>query len=236
MKFKSLILMAMAFSLTAHAQVFTFGQTSLVSPIASGAQQIIYVASSAGMTVQPQTMLYVGLEAMLVLNVNGNAITVTRGKTSTRATPQIVGEIVLVGRPDWFDTFDRTGGCVASSTYVTPSINLLTGNQWLCSTVTLSWVPGFTNQHPIQPKVTAAVASAAGLVTPSGVLFHLTGTAAITGFNIPVGFSGGAFCAIPDGIFTTTTAANIALASTAVVGKTMCFQYDQSVGKFFPSY
>jgi hypothetical protein len=80
------------------------------------------------------------------------------------------------------------------------------------------------------------VASAAGLVTPSGPLFHITGTAAITGFNIPVGFTGGSFTVIPDGAFTTTTANNIAIASTAVVSKPLTFTFDAGTAKFYPSY
>jgi hypothetical protein len=114
-------------------------------------------------------------------------------------------------------------------------VNTKTGSEWLCSTVTLSWVPGFGND--VGPAaVTAAVASAAGKITPSGPLFHITGTAAITGFNIPVGFTGGNVCAIPDGIFTTTNANNIAIASTAVVSKTECWTYDTNAAKFYPAY
>ena len=117
------------------------------------------------------------------------------------------------------------------------------GNEYLCSSVTSTVVSGFQNSTfyaPVGP--TTAVASAAGLITPSGPLFHVTGTAAITGFNIPVGFNvtagaNPAFCIIPDGAFTTTNANNIAIASTGVVSKTLCYSYDPNAAKpFFPSY
>ncbi|HEY1533771.1 MAG TPA: hypothetical protein VGF76_07120, partial [Polyangiaceae bacterium] len=97
------------------------------------------------------------------------------------------------------------------------------------------WVPGWGNTDS-PARVSAAVASAAGLITPSGPLFHITGTAAITGFNVPVGFQSGGFCAIPDGAFTTTNATNIAIASTAVVNKLLCWTWDDTNSKFVPSY
>jgi hypothetical protein len=86
------------------------------------------------------------------------------------------------------------------------------------------------------PGPTAAVASVAGQVTPSGPLFHITGALAITGFLLPVGFTGGSFTVIPDGTFTWTTANNIAIAGTAVVNKALTFWYDTNSSKFVPSY
>jgi DNA-binding beta-propeller fold protein YncE len=62
------------------------------------------------------------------------------------------------------------------------------------------------------------------------------GTAAVTGFTIPVGFAGGSFTIIPDGNFTWTTAGNIGLAGTAVTGRALTFLYDTNAAKFWPSY
>jgi len=177
---------------------------------------------------------------MAVLTVPTSAtlpVTVLRGQFGTKVSAHISGTIVLLGPNNGFQVIDPpiNGACTSTSTLYTPWVNILTGNQWLCSSVTGTWVPGFNND--LQPAVpTAAVASAAGLITPSGLLFHITGTAAITGFNIPVGFSRGTICAIPDAIWTTTNANNIAIASTAVVGKVECWTYDQNTAKFYPSY
>lgn len=173
-------------------------------------------------------------EVMLVQSISGTAIKVARGRQGVRqGFPS--GSMVLIGNPNWFYDYDPSGSCTASATFVSPWVNTKTGNEWLCSTVTNSWVAGFHNDlAPVAP--TAAVASAAGLITPSGPLFHITGTAAITGFNIPVGFSFGSFCAIPDGAFTTTNANNIAIASTGVVSKTECWTFDPATAKFYPSY
>ena len=177
---------------------------------------------------------------MLVNSVNTVDLTasVTRGYAGTRATGHLSGETVLVGPPNQFASNEPSGSCTATATVVTPVIDTSTGQQWLCSTVLNAWVPGFGNPGTsgVPVDVTAAVASAAGKVTPSGPLFHITGTAAITGFNIPTGYNGGPFCVIPDGIFTTTTANNIALASTAVVSRKLCYSYDGNSSKFYPTY
>lgn len=218
-----------------NAQVYSLTQTTLSSAIANGAQQTIIVASATGITSSPAVMLYVDQEAMLVLSVNGTAITVARGLDTTKAVGHISGAMVLIGAPDWFSDNDPTGSCVTANTKAAPHVNVITGNQWLCSTVTLGWVPGFGNKSQ-PPRVTAAVASAAGTVTPSGPLFHITGALAITGWNIPVGFQSGQFCVIPDGAFTTTTAGNIGIASTAVVGQVDCWTWDDKNAKFYPTY
>lgn len=85
----------------------------------------------------------------------------------------------------------------------------------------------------VSVPVGGAVSSAA-TITPTGPVFHVTGTAAIATINLPyTGFTG-TITLIPDGIFTTGTGGNIALASTAVVSKAMTMTYDGT--KWFPSY
>jgi hypothetical protein len=180
-------------------------------------------------------MLSIDREAMLVLALNGTFVTVARGQNATAALPHVSGAVVFAGSPDWFYSGSPSGSCTTASTLVTPYVNILTGQQWLCSTLSLGWAPGWQNTS-FPPNVTAAVASAAGVVVPSGPLFHITGALAITGFTLPLGFSSGSFTVIPDGAFTTTTATNVAIASTAVVGKALVFTYDQVAGKFYPSY
>lgn len=233
------------FSLGAFAQTNTLTQTSLSAAVAA-TDKVVNVASATGINAPALlagtvgSQLYVVApgnprgEVMPVIGVSGTQVTVRRNNGGA-GTAFPSGSMVLVGQPNWFYDYDPSGGCTQSATFVTPWVNTKTGNEWLCSTVTSSWVPGFAND--IAPPVpTAAVASAAGLITPSGPLFHITGTAAITGFNIPVGFQSGSICAIPDGAFTTTNANNIAIASTGVVSKTECWTYDSNSTKFYPAY
>ena len=224
------------------AQQNALGTTTLASAM-TNQTNTANVASATGITYSVsgnQTLLVIDNEAMMVAaSPNGTQVTVTRGYGGSRASAHVSGANVLIGRPTWFTSFDPSGSCSNNNLIASPLVNYLTGNQWLCSSVTGRWVPGFGNPgnsgSPI--GVTTAVASAAGLVTPSGPLFHITGTMAITGFTLPVGFNGGTFCVIPDGNFTTTNANNIALATTAVTSKTLCWTYDKNAAKpFFPSY
>lgn len=70
-----------------------------------------------------------------------------------------------------------------------------------------------------------------------GELVRVTGTAAIVNLDVAgsAGFSAVLFV-IPLGIFTWTTAGNIALAGTAVVGRLLTFAFSKSTGKWYPSY
>jgi hypothetical protein len=266
--FKSLIA-ALGLLLAASA---AFGQAALTVTTLSGAvnasQTVISVASATGISApsgltgntygsQTGSMLFIEdgtsgtvgtTEAMLVTGINGTSISVVRGASATLGAAHISGAIVFVGRPDQFYALDPTGGCTATNTAVTPYINVKNGNQWLCSTVTNSWVPGFFNTAS-QTGVTASVASAAGPVNPSGPLFHVTGSVlAITAWgssaSAGLGSGGGSatstiganFCIIPDVAFTTTAGNNIAIGSTAVVSKTLCYTFDQTNKKYTPSY
>jgi hypothetical protein len=262
------------FGPVAFAQQNTLTQTTVAADIASlassttglsttyvisvtSATNIVGLTPNLGITAsQPQqTSLYIDRELMSVIGVNGTQITVVRGQGGTVAAPHRKGAMVLVGYPYWFSVndpggsggFSGTGGdsCVQANVVASPRVNTRTGAQWLCSSITLTYVPGFNNPlSTVSPQPTVAVASAAGAITPSGPLFHVTGTSAVTGFNIPVGCSantlatlgGCSFTIIPDGVFTWTTAGNIALAGTAVVNKALTFTWDATNKKWIPSY
>jgi len=207
---------------------------------------------------QPITYLYVGQEAMGVLTLVTGQTTifnVLRGQLGTKIGPHPSGDMVLVGvvTPQ-FGGFSGSGGfqqadppfngaCTPATTGQTPWINVNTGAQWLCSSITNSWVPGFQNQWSTdQARVTAAVASAA-TITPTGPLFHITGAVAITTIAIPVGFDatavgGGTFCVIPDNATVAgfTAGNNIAKSTTFVVNQTLCMTWDATNQKFTASY
>jgi hypothetical protein len=240
---KRLSLCAALSAIAAIAQTNALTQTTL-SAAALASDRSITVTSATGINAPSQgtigSELYVIApgsqrgEVMLVQAVSSTTITVARGRDGVAgAIPN--GARVLIGQPNYFRNFNPSGGCTAAATFITPHVNTKTGEEFLCSTIELDWVPGWNNVNA-PAGVTAAVASAAGQITPSGPLFHITGTAAITGFVLPVGFAGGSFCAIPDAIFTWTAANNIALAGTAVVNKTLCFTYEWTLAKWTPSY
>ena len=82
---------------------------------------------------------------------------------------------------------------------------------------------------------TAAIVSATTIsITNAGQIFHVSGTAAIATINLPLTSFIGSVTIIPDGAFTLVTGGNIAVASTAVVGKAMTLHYDGAA--WYPSY
>jgi len=233
----------------------SFGQTSLTATTLSTAtnstQSSVTVASATGITAGTVIWVEDGTvgrsEAMFVVSISGTTAQVQRGYDSTIPRSHISGIAVLAGPPSAFTEVEPAGACTPTNQPYTPLVNLQTGNQWLCSSITNSWVPGFFN-NAASAGVSKAVASVAGATNPSGPLFHVTGTNAITAWGSsttvgPLGAGGshtdvvGApFCVIPDAAFTTTATNNIAKASTAVANQIMCFTFDQTNKKYVASY
>jgi hypothetical protein len=229
-----LLLSQLGSPLFAQTAQNTLTSTTLAAALSTSNATVLTITSATGITVSPATNLYIDKELMSVKSVSGTQIGVTRGMGGTTAMPHINTAVVLAGRPNWFSLIDPAGGCTNANVIATPLVNIKNGNQWLCSTVLLKWVPGFGN-YDRQAEVTTAVASANGVIVPSGPIFHVTGANAITGFTVPVGYGGGDIVIIPDGTFTWTAAGNIALAGTAVVSKAIIFKFDTNAAKpFFP--
>lgn len=232
-------------------------QTTLSAAVGRTAQ-FLPVASATGITAPvgnvSQQLYIIGPgqargELVTVVSVSGTQVGVSRLDEYKSHWPS--GSLVLIGTAPTasaqfggeifqpFQTFDPTGAnangiqSTAAAVQITPWVNVANGNQWLFSTVTSCWVPGWQNTG--SPACTAAVASAAGTVTPSGPLFHITGALAITGFVIPIGFTHGSFTVIPDGTFTWTAAGNIAILGTAVVNKAITFIWDATNSKWVPN-
>lgn len=228
--------------------------TKLSAAVTSNSQTVFTVASATGIAANT-TVLWVedgpggNSEAVFVNSVSGTQISVTRGYGGTVVNNHLSGSVVLAGAPPAFVSTDPSGSCTASQSY-TPTINIVGGsnglkggNQWICSSISGNWVPGFFNtQRPA--GVTTAVASVAGATDPSGPLFHISGTNAITAWgsstSAGLGDGGGSatqpygapFCVIPDAAFTWTATNNIATAGTAVANLVICFTFDGTAKKY----
>lgn len=244
----------------------SLNQTTLSAAI-TASQTIITVASATNITAPvgnlKQSIYVIGPgqnrgELMTVTSVSGTQIGVSRLDEYKAFWPS--GSLVLIAPAPLassnfvgavfggFQAYDPPGASAsnnsnaASAIQVTPWVNVITGNQWIWSTVLNCWVPGWQNPGPA--SVSDAVASANGTVTPSGPLFHITGALAITGFVRPVGFTHGKFAVIPDhaaASFTWTTGdGSIAVAGTAIQFRTVEFTFDPSgnsgAGIWYPSY
>lgn len=73
-------------------------------------------------------------------------------------------------------------------------------------------------------------------LVPTHKIHRVTGTAAVTGITPPGDGFAGEIILLPVGVFTWTTATNIALAGTAVVGKALHMTYNPRLAKWYPSY
>lgn len=207
----------------------------------------------------PVSYILVGKEVEGVLTWNSTTCSgqVFRGYNGTGAAPHVSGDMVLIAvtyqtnlatggnpQPNGFYEGDPSlnSACTAANTSTTPWVNTRTAAQWLCSSVTGTWVPGFNNPGVgFAPQPTTAVASVAGATLPSGPFFHVTGTNAITSWTIPVGCNATAvggceFTVIPDAVCTWTAAGNIALAGSCVVNKPLTFTWDAKNSKWVPNY
>lgn len=82
--------------------------------------------------------------------------------------------------------------------------------------------------------------SSAITISPTGYITHITGTTTIQTITAPSQFAttnfGGCIVLIPDGLWSTNNAGNIALATTAVVSKALTLCYDNTAAKWYPSY
>ena len=90
---------------------------------------------------------------------------------------------------------------------------------------------------PLTTINTPPTIASASTIAPDTAVVFINGSAAINTITVPAWMEGSAqITFIPLGIFTTTTAGNIALASTAVVNKAMIMTYASGTGKWYPSY
>lgn len=78
--------------------------------------------------------------------------------------------------------------------------------------------------------------ASAGTIAPTRQFHAVTGTTAIETITVPTGFACGTIGLLPRAIFTWTTAGNIGVAGTAVVGRMLFFSYNPNDSKWYPSY
>lgn len=120
-----------------------------------------------------------------------------------------------------------TGSAVFATTptLTTPVIGAATGTSLALS--------GFSAVSAAAPTIASATT-----IAPTTPIVFISGTTAVVTITAaaPISTGGGAITLIPTGIFTWTTAGNIALAGTAVVSKALTMTYDATTTKWYPSY
>lgn len=120
-----------------------------------------------------------------------------------------------------------TGSAVFATTptLTTPVIGAATGTSLVLSS--------FNAVSAAAPTVASATT-----IAPTTPIAFVSGTTAVVTITAPspISAGGGSIILIPTGVFTWTTAGNIALAGTAVVSKALTMTYDVTTTKWYPSY
>lgn len=232
-----------------------FAQTAVTSTTLSAAlalptqgnqQTTVALASATGISAptntQPGSMLFVDAEAMRVLTLSGTTATVIRGQAGSMSGAHASGAVVYagpasttVGTP-FVSSDPPLAVCASTSEQYTLRINTLNGKIWKCNTSVWTVVNGGQSAAMSFPAIGTAIASAS-TIAPVQYVTHVTGTTNVVTITVPTGC--GKACQlvlIPDGVFATTTAGNIGLASTAVVSKQLIMTYDAATAKWYPSY
>jgi len=120
-----------------------------------------------------------------------------------------------------------TGAAVFANTptLITPVLGAATGTSLVLSS--------FSATNAAAPTIASATT-----IAPTTPIVFISGTTAVVTITAaaPISTGGGTITLIPTGIFTWTTAGNIALAGTAVVSKALTMTYDTTTAKWYPSY
>lgn len=241
MKTLTKIIITLALATMAYGQTI-LSSTTLGAAITSATQTTITLASTstmqnAGTQNNPNTVLYVDRELMFVTSVVDSTHAIVQrakgigaaGRPVTHANAATVYFSLTSGpnpAASFFSTLqpdaETFGSCTSSQLLVLPRVYEFSGHIFDC--MGGHWVQ--TNA-PSTPVLGSVVASVAGVITPTGTVFHISGALAITGIALPRGWAPGmSIYVIPDGTFTWTAAGNISLLGTAVVNKTIIFTWD----------
>lgn len=164
-------------------------------------------------------------------------LTVANGKTLTAnssitlagvdaKTLTVNNSLTLAGTDATVMTFPATNATIAR----TDAAQTFTGDQTYSDSQIVAGLRATSAAAP-------TIASAATIAPTTQIVF-ISGTTAIDTITppSPISLGGGQITLIPTGLFTTTTAGNIALASTAVVSKALIMTYDVTTTKWYPSY
>ena len=91
---------------------------------------------------------------------------------------------------------------------------------------------------PIATFAPAPTIASASTIAPIALISFVSGTTTINTITAssPLTLGGGQLTLIPTGLFLTSVTGNIALASTAIVGKALIMTYDKTTALWYPSY
>jgi hypothetical protein len=243
----ALAIVALAVLSTPSFAQTVLNSTTLSAAVADGVVRQINLTSATGVTAPASgatgVVLLIDREVMSVLSISGTVATVTRA-TDARSVPHINGATVWIApRQNVYATIP-SGQCTRTLLQAVPYIvggaeglGSEPGSLWDCLGVTTAgqWVQTNGVQAGF-PTLGTTVASPAGVLTPTGIYFKVSGTNAITGILNPAGIAPGFTLYLEStGIWTWTAAGNILTAgTTTAAGRVLILIWNGT--KWAPSY
>lgn len=176
-----------ALTYTTLSAAQTTGPTGAASGVTGSFQTTVSLASATGITQanngQPVTFIYVDKELegiMTVVTGQTTVFNVLRAQGGTKAAPHASGAAAMVevvtpqfggfsGSGGFQLTDPPAGNCVAANTLVTPWVNIITGRQWVCDTVTTDWLPMLSGSFT-GAATSAAVQTVGQTLTVNGLI------------------------------------------------------------------
>jgi hypothetical protein len=167
--------------------------------------------------------------SLTLAGVDAKTLTVNNSLTLAGVdakTLTVNNSLTLAGTDATVMTFPTTSATIAR----TDAAQTFTGDQTYSGS---QIVAGLRASSAAAPTIASAAT-----IAPTTQIVFISGTAAIDTITppSPISLGGGQITLIPTGLFTTTTAGNIALASTAVVSRALVMTYDVTTTKWYPSY
>lgn len=97
---------------------------------------------------------------------------------------------------------------------------------------------GFVLTGLLATSAAAPTIASAATIAPTKIITFISGTTIIDTITAPapIATRGGQITLIPTGAWSTSTAGNVALATTAVANKALILTYDTTTAKWYPSY
>jgi hypothetical protein len=185
-------------------------------------------ATSATLTIA-NGKTFTANNSLTLAGVDAKTLTVNNSLTLAGVdakTLTVNNSLTLAGTDATVMTFPTTSATIAR----TDAAQTFTGDQTYSGS---QIVAGLRASSAAAPTIASAAT-----IAPTTQIVFISGTAAIDTITppSPISLGGGQITLIPTGLFTTTTAGNIALASTAVVSRALVMTYDVTTTKWYPSY